>query len=195
MISIKVRSHRPRDDTYPVAIEYLFLAKIPNDSVRFFLGQARDSKAEEDETMYAHILIATDGSELAQKAVEQGLTLAKALGSKATAITVTEPWTAAVSGEWAVAFPVEEYEKAAAANAHKILARVSEAARRIGIACETVHVKDQFPAEGIVEEAKARGCNLIVMSSHGRRGLAKFVLGSQATRVLTHSTIPMLICR
>jgi len=145
--------------------------------------------------MYAHILIATDGSELAEKAVEQGLTLAKALGSKATAINVTEPWTAAVSGEWAVAFPVEEYEKAAAANAQKILERVNEAAQRIGIACETVHVRDQFPAEGIVEEAKARGCDLIVMSSHGRRGLAKFVLGSQATRVLTHSTIPMLICR
>jgi nucleotide-binding universal stress UspA family protein len=145
--------------------------------------------------MYKHILIATDGSELAGRAVEQGLTLAKTLGSKATVVTVTEPWTAAVSGEWAVAFPVEEYEKAAAANAHKILAQVTETAGRIGIACETVHIKDQFAAEGIVEEAKDRGCDLIVMGSHGRRGLAKFVLGSQATRVLTHSTTPMLIVR
>jgi nucleotide-binding universal stress UspA family protein len=145
--------------------------------------------------MYKHILIASDGSELAGRAVEQGLTLAKTLGSKVTAVTVTEPWTAAVSGEWAIAFPVEEYEKAAAANAHKILKQVSETAARIGVACETVHVQDQFPAEGIVEEAKARNCDLIVMGSHGRRGLAKFVLGSQATRVLTHSTTPMLICR
>ena len=145
--------------------------------------------------MYAHILIATDGSELAEKAVEQGLALTKILSSKATAITVTEPWTAAVSGEWAVAFPVEEYEKAAATNAQRILDRVRETAKRIGVACQTVHVKDQFAAEGIVEEAKARGCDLIVMSSHGRRGLAKFVLGSQATRVLTHSDVPMLICR
>ncbi len=145
--------------------------------------------------MYAHILIASDGSELAGRAVEQGLTLAKTLGSKVTAVTVTEPWTAAVSGEWAVAFPVEEYEKAAAANAHKILTQVHETAARIGIGCETVHVKDQFPAEGIVEEAKTRGCDLIVMGSHGRRGLARFVLGSQAMRVLTHSTTPMLICR
>jgi nucleotide-binding universal stress UspA family protein len=146
-------------------------------------------------SMYAHILIASDGSELAGRAVEQGLTLAKTLHSKVTAVTVTEPWTAAVSGEWAVAFPVEEYEKAAAANAQKILAQVSETAARIGIACETVHIKDQFPAEGIVEEAKTRGCDLIVMGSHGRRGIIRFVLGSQATRVLTHSTIPMLICR
>jgi nucleotide-binding universal stress UspA family protein len=145
--------------------------------------------------MYAHILIATDGSELAEKAVEQGLALTKMLSSKATAITVTEPWTAAVSGEWAVAFPVEEYEKAAATNAQRILDRVRETAKRVGVACQTVHVKDQFAAEGIVEEAKARGCDLIVMSSHGRRGLAKFVLGSQATRVLTHSDVPMLICR
>ena len=62
--------------------------------------------------MYEHILIATDGSDLAQRAVEQGLALAKVLGSTVTAVTVTEPWTAAVSGEWAVAFPVEEYERA-----------------------------------------------------------------------------------
>jgi nucleotide-binding universal stress UspA family protein len=145
--------------------------------------------------MYKHILIASDGSELAGRAVEQGLTLAKTLGAKVTAITVTEPWTAAVSGEWAVAFPVEEYEKAAAANAAKILAQVAETAARIGVPCQTVHVQDQFPAEGIVEEAKNRNCDLIVMGSHGRRGVAKFILGSQATRVLTHTTVPMLICR
>jgi nucleotide-binding universal stress UspA family protein len=145
--------------------------------------------------MYTHILIATDGSELAERAVEQGLTLAKTLGSKVTAVTVTEPWTAAVSGEWAVAFPVEDYEKAAAANAAKVLAGVQAAAARHGVDCKTVHVKDQFAAEGIVEEAKTRGCDLIVMASHGRRGIARFVLGSQATRVLTHSTVPLLICR
>ena len=68
--------------------------------------------------MYKHVLIATDGSELAGRAVEQGLQLAKAIGATVTAVTVTEPWTAAVSGEWAVAFPVEEYEKAAAAKGH-----------------------------------------------------------------------------
>jgi nucleotide-binding universal stress UspA family protein len=145
--------------------------------------------------MYKHILIASDGSELAGRAVEQGLMLAKTLGSKVTAVTVTEPWTAAVSGEWAVAFPVEEYEKAAAANAQKILTSVSEAAARIGVECEAVHVKDQFAAEGIVDEAKNRNCDLIVMGSHGRRGIVKFVLGSQASRVLTHSTTPMLIVR
>jgi len=145
--------------------------------------------------MYKHILIATDGSDLAQRAVEQGLSLAKLAGSKVTAVTVTEPWTAAVSGEWAVAFPVEEYEKASAANAEKVLDAVQKIAASLGVTCDAVHVKDQYPAEGIVEEAKARGCDLIVMSSHGRRGIAKFVLGSQATRVLAHTTLPLLICR
>lgn len=145
--------------------------------------------------MYQHILIATDGSDLAHRAVEQGLALAKALGSTVTAVTVTEPWTAAVSGEWAVAFPVEEYERAAAANAEKVLDGVQEAAVRLGVTCDAVHVKDQYAAEGIVEEAKARSCDLIVMSSHGRRGIAKFMLGSQATRVLAHSAVPLLICR
>ena len=98
-------------------------------------------------------------------------------------------------GRVGAAFPVEEYEKAAAANAEKILAQVTQAAARIARRRARRHVKDQFAAEGIVEEAKLLGCDLIVMASHGRRGLAKVVLGSQATRVLTHSTVPLLICR
>ena len=145
--------------------------------------------------MYKNILIATDGSELAQKAVQQGLALAKALGAKATAITVTEPWTAVVSGELGMAFPIDDYEKGCAANAERILAGVSAAASKAGVACDTLHVKDQFPAEGIIEAAKARGNDLIVMASHGRRGVTRLLLGSQATKVLTHSTIPVLVLR
>ena len=144
--------------------------------------------------MYKHILIATDGSELAGKAVTTGLTLAKELGAKVTAVTVTEPWSAMMSGEPALVFPIEDYEKVAADNAQRILAGVQDAAKAAGIACETVHVSD-FPAEGIIETAKAKGCELIVMASHGRRGLSKLLLGSQATRVLTLATVPVLVCR
>jgi nucleotide-binding universal stress UspA family protein len=144
--------------------------------------------------LYKHILIATDGSELAGKAVIAGTTLAKALGAKVTAVHATEPWTAMVTGEAALAFPIEEYEKSSAENAAKILSEVTEAAKKQGIACDTVHVND-FPAEAIIETAKSKGCDLIVMSSHGRRGLARVLLGSQATRVLTLSTVPVLICR
>jgi nucleotide-binding universal stress UspA family protein len=144
--------------------------------------------------MYKHILIATDGSDLAAKAVDTGLALARQLGAKVTAVTATEPWSAMVTGETALAFPIEEYEKAAAEDAARILSAVKEAAKKQGGACETVHVND-FPAEAIVATAKSKGCDLIVMSSHGRRGLARVLLGSQATRVLTLSTVPVLICR
>lgn len=144
--------------------------------------------------MYKHILIATDGSELAGRAVTTGLTLAKALKARATAVTATEPWSAMVMGEPALVFPIEEYEKAAADKAARILSGVSTAAKNAGVECETVHVND-FPAEGIVETAKARGCDLIVMASHGRRGLSKLLLGSQTTRVLTLAAVPVLVCR
>jgi nucleotide-binding universal stress UspA family protein len=144
--------------------------------------------------MYKHILIATDGSELAGKAVTTGLALAKTLNAKVTAVNATEPWTAMVTGEAALAFPVEEYEKGAEESAARILSEVSAAALKQNVLCETIHVKD-FPAEAIVSTAKAKGCDLIVMSSHGRRGLARVILGSQATRVLTLSTVPVLICR
>jgi nucleotide-binding universal stress UspA family protein len=145
--------------------------------------------------MYKHLLIATDGSELAQKAVDQGLALAKALDARATAITATHPWTAVPSAEGAMDFPVDDYEKAAAADASKILSIVNDAAKKAGVTCATLHVKDRSPAEGIIETAKSCGCDLIVMASHGRRGLRRFIMGSQANEVVTHSTIPVLICR
>ena len=144
--------------------------------------------------MYKHILIATDGSELAGRAVTTGLALARTLKARVTAVTATQPWSAMVTGEPALVFPIEEYEKAASENAARILYRVSAAANDAGLECETVRVED-FPAEGIVETAKAKGCDLIVMASHGRRGLSKLLLGSQATGVLTLSTVPVLVCR
>ena len=145
--------------------------------------------------MYKHLLIATDGSELAQKAVAQGFALAKAVNAKVTIVTVSEPWTLAAPAEVAIVYPVEDYERAAAANASKILADASAAGAKLQITCDTVHVKEEFPAEGIVETARARGCDLIVMSSHGHRGLMRLVLGSQAHRVVTQSTTSVLICR
>jgi len=144
--------------------------------------------------MYKHILIATDGSDLAAKAVATGLALAKQLGAKVTAVTATEPWTAMMMGEPAIAFPIAEYEEAAAQSAARILGGVSEAAKKAGVACETVHAMN-FPADAIIDTAKAKGCDLIVMASHGRRGVDRLLLGSQANEVLTHSKVPALIVR
>ena len=145
--------------------------------------------------MYKHILIATDGSELAGKAVAAGLALAKELEAKVTAVIVSEPWTALVAGEMAVGFPYQEYEQGAAQNAATILAGVAENAKKACVACATLHMPDRFPAEAIVDCAKDKGCDLIVMASHGRRGLSKLLLGSETVRVLTHSTVPVLVCR
>ena len=149
-------------------------------------------------TMFKHILIATDGSELADKAVTHGLALAKCLNAKVTAVTVTEPWDAwsmAALAEAQARNPVADYEEAMAASANRILWAVSENAKQQDLDCRTLYVKDRHPAEGIIETAKAQACDLIVMASHGRRGLSKLLLGSQANKVVTVSPVPVLICR
>ena len=144
--------------------------------------------------MFTHLLIATDGSELAAKAETTGLCLAKRMGARVSVVTATEPWSAMLIGDSpAFDFPIEEFEKAAGRRAGENLARVREAAARIQVSCETAHVVD-FPAEAIIKTANARACDLIVMASHGRGGL-KGMLGSQAQRVVTLSAVPTLICR
>jgi nucleotide-binding universal stress UspA family protein len=145
--------------------------------------------------MYKHILIATDGSQLASKAVTTGLELAKALGARVTALTATDPWTAFPVAEGpALQFPVEEYQQWAEQNAQRILSAVRQKAETFGVACATVHATT-YPADAIIEIAKSSGCDLIVMASHGRRGMARALLGSQAARVVSLSSIPVLICR
>jgi nucleotide-binding universal stress UspA family protein len=145
--------------------------------------------------MFRHILIATDGSDLAAKGLDTGLGLGHELKAKVTIVTAREPWQAAVGDAApAFSFPVEEYDKAAAENAERILAAAAAVAKQKGVACETVHANG-FPAEAIIETAKAKGCDLIVMSSHGRRGLRRLLLGSQASQVVALSTIPVLVCR
>jgi nucleotide-binding universal stress UspA family protein len=145
--------------------------------------------------MYKHILIATDGSEVAAGAVAQGLGLAKALGARVTAVNITEPWTAGAYGPAPTPSLIRVYEKAAAGNAAAVLARVEAAAKELAVSCTTLHVSDRHAAAGIVDTAVARGCDLIVLGSHGRRALARVLLGSVAMEVLTASPVPVLICR
>jgi nucleotide-binding universal stress UspA family protein len=148
--------------------------------------------------MFKRILIATDGSELADKAVQQGLALAKALNAKATAVTVTEPWDAlsmAAIAEVRMPNPIADYEERMAAAANSILWSVAEKAKKLDVPCATVCVKDRRPAEGIIETAQAQLCDLIVMASHGRRGVARLLLGSVTSRVVALGPMPVLICR
>lgn len=149
--------------------------------------------------MYNHILIATDGSDLSAKGVDQGARLAKQLGADVTIVTVTEPWISigadASFGWGGYSNPLDEYEKASHASAQKILSAAAEAAASIGVQAKTVHIPNQYPADAIVDVATETGADLIVMASHGRRGLGRLLLGSQATQVLSHSALPVLIVK
>ncbi|MGB3386794.1 MAG: universal stress protein [Pseudaminobacter sp.] len=148
--------------------------------------------------MYKHILIATDGSELAQKGVEQGLALAARLGAKATVLSVTEPLQPAVARaalEGGIDDPVARYDQQIDDAMKERYQAIEESASRHGATVELLHEVDEFPAEAIVRVAKLKGHDLIVMSSHGRRGIQKMLLGSQTSEVLTHTTVPVLVIR
>jgi len=148
--------------------------------------------------MYRHILIATDGSEIATKAVTQGVALAKDLKIPVSVVTVTEAWSAfelAHLARLGNQNPIAQYEEMATTAANNILGKAAEIAKSQGVACDLVHVRDKHPAEGIIATAKEKSCDLIVMASHGRRGIDRLLLGSQANEVLTHSKVPALIVR
>jgi nucleotide-binding universal stress UspA family protein len=144
--------------------------------------------------MFNHLVIATDGSQASEKAVAQGLALARQLGARVTMVTVTEPLPPMMAGD-ALAVSLQEFAKAAEAHADRVLSGAAAAAGSSGVPCEVVHVRDRFPAEGIIETAKGRGGDLIVVGSHGRRGVSKLLLGSQANSIVTQSSIPVLVCR
>jgi nucleotide-binding universal stress UspA family protein len=137
--------------------------------------------------MYRHILIATDGSELSMQAVAHGVALAKAVNARMTGpFHVLEPAL--------LADTPETYRARMATLAAKHLEAVQEAAAASAVSCDVVHVEHDQPYQAIIDTAGKNGCDLIVMASHGRRGLAAIVLGSETVKVLTHSTIPVLVC-
>jgi nucleotide-binding universal stress UspA family protein len=145
-------------------------------------------------SMFTHILIASDGSELAKKAVAQGLKLASQTNASVLAVAVTEPWTE-ISGSLPTPSVIEAYEQAETENAARITSAICESAKKKSVTCSPLHVWGKHSAEGIIDAAKKNNCDLIIMASHGRRGLRRFLLGSVAQEVLARSTIPVLICR
>ncbi len=148
--------------------------------------------------MYKNMLIATDGSELAKRAVDHGLMLAKGIGASVLFVTVTDIWSPVeMAGESIRGSenPMKSYEDMVAAVAEKTLADAKSAADAAAMDCETLHVTDRSPADGIIEVANEKGCDLIVMASHGRRGINLALLGSQTAKVLALSNIPVLVLR
>jgi nucleotide-binding universal stress UspA family protein len=145
--------------------------------------------------MYANMLLTTDGSDVARKGVKHGLALAKALNAKVTVIAVTE----ALPGSASVCIPSPEmvgrYDVGCKEHADKVLDEARALAEQIGISAELLHVPNAHAATVIIETAKSRGCDLIVMGSHGRRGLGKLVLGSETWEVLAGGSVPVLVVR
>ncbi|MFC0218900.1 nucleotide-binding universal stress UspA family protein [Pseudochelatococcus lubricantis] len=148
--------------------------------------------------MYKHILIATDGSELAGRGIDHGLALAKALNAKVTVLSVTHPLqnqAAQAAMDSGIPDPFSRYDQQVDADMQKRFAAIEKRAAEQAVTVELAHEIDDYPAEAIVRFAKLRDCDLIVMSSHGRRGARRLVLGSQTAEVVTHTTIPVLVIR
>jgi nucleotide-binding universal stress UspA family protein len=145
--------------------------------------------------MYKNILIPTDGSELAGNAVTHGINFAKEIGAKITVLTVTPPFHVfGLDPQIVDDLPVM-YRKQIQEHTAKMLAVVANAAKAAGVACETVQVEHEHPYQAIIATAGSKGCDLITMASHGRRGISAIVLGSETVKVLTHSKIPVLVHR
>ena len=144
--------------------------------------------------MYKRILVPTDGSEITSKAVQSAIDLAKLAGATLVAVSVKEPFPYSAISEMQPVPPQEFYdaqERIAAAR----VKTVSDAAAAAGIKCSGHTVEALHPWEAVVDHAKAQGCDLIVMASHGRRGLAAMMLGSETQRVLVHTELPVLVVR
>ena len=147
--------------------------------------------------MYRHILIPTDGSELAEHGVTNGLSLAKSVGAKVTAIIVEEPfdWLCVSETKGQRAFDeLAKHTEQIKKHAASVLNRVANAAKQAGVPCDTIQLEDARPYQAIIATAGDKGCDLIVMASHGRSGLSAVVLGSVTNKVLTHTKTPVLVC-
>ncbi len=145
--------------------------------------------------MYSNILIPTDGSELAEKAVQHGIALAKALAAKITVLTVTPPFHTLTTDAQMIEDTPAAYKTRMETDAKKILDNAAQQAQAADVRCETAHVEHEHPYQAIIETAESKPCGLIVMASHGRHGISALVLGSETVKVLTHSKIPVLVYR
>ena len=147
--------------------------------------------------MYKHILIPTDGSPVAAKAVKAGIALAKETGAKVTGYHAVEPVPTRIYGEGYLADEqmIAEFQRRSREAARKHIAGLARAARKAGVPFEPVVQTARTPYEGIVETARKRKCDLIFMSSNGYRGLARLMLGSVASKVIQLSKIPVMVHR
>jgi nucleotide-binding universal stress UspA family protein len=144
--------------------------------------------------MFKRILVSTDGSELSLRAVNTAVQLAKTMGAAVVGVTVVEPYSYSGISEYRPE-PLDDYEARMDALAAGRLEPLETAAKGSNVACTTVVKKSFSIYEAIIDTAKQKECDQIVIASHGRRGIAGVLLGSETQKVLTHSTIPALVVR
>jgi nucleotide-binding universal stress UspA family protein len=144
---------------------------------------------------YKHILLPTDGSNLSEQAARAGIELARALGARVSGLFVAPAPTPLVyEYNLPVAYMTPEEHAAAIERASaRYLGVIEKTAKSAGVPCECVTVTSEYPADAIVEAAKKRHCDLIVMASHGRHGVKALLLGSETSKVLAHSKVPVLV--
>jgi nucleotide-binding universal stress UspA family protein len=145
--------------------------------------------------MFKHILIATDGSALSEGAALKSIELARTLGARVTGVHVSPRFHVLTYRTEMLEDTRDEYERDTRLHAERYLAIVAKAAAEHGVACDTVRQVSDSIYQSIIDIARERGCDAIAMASHGRRGVAGLLLGSETQHVLTHSTLPVLVWR
>jgi nucleotide-binding universal stress UspA family protein len=144
--------------------------------------------------MFKRILLPTDGSEITNKALNTAVSLAKSMGATLYAISVKEPFPYSAISEMQPT-PPQEFFDAQERIAAKRVQAVTDACKAAGVTCQAHTVEALHPWEAIIDHAKRMDCDLMVMASHGRRGVSAMLLGSETQKVLTHSTVPVLVVR
>ena len=144
--------------------------------------------------MFKRILVPTDGSEISQKAVAHRDRAGQAVGAELFAISVKEPFPYSAISEMQPVPPQEFFDAQERIASERVKA-VAERGRRAGVTCQAHTVEALHPWEAIIDHAKTQSCDLIVMASHGRRGVSALLLGSETQKVLTHSSIPVLVIK
>jgi nucleotide-binding universal stress UspA family protein len=147
--------------------------------------------------MFKRILIPTDGSKVARKAIDAGIALAKELESSVVGYYAAEAIERGLyaEGSGVRPVPIKQLQEQLALQGQQYLAEIAQACKAAGVACETVMTTPAAPYQGIIDAARSRECDTIFMASHGRGELASLLLGSVTQKVLAHSTIPVLVYR
>jgi len=147
--------------------------------------------------MFKHILVPTDGSDLSRQTAARAVVFAKEAGARVTAFFAKPEYPVTYYGEGALIDPTtpEKFAELMEKQANEVLGHVTALCQEAGVPCSTVSATSDVPYEAIIAAAESAGCDLIFMASHGRRGISALLLGSETHKVLTHTTIPVLVYR